>query len=99
MFQEEKTFTVRFSLEARFPDEYEGDDDAHAWLGDWDARVRPEVLKSIFSTLRKFPSWSAHVRNRGMAPTEEVEIAMVKDFSEPNPVSRPISDQNSQRER
>ena len=83
MYQEEKTFYVRFSLEAQFPDDYEGEDDAHAWLHDWDSRVMPEVLKSIFTTLRKFPSWSARVRNRGMAQTEEIEISLVKNYSTP----------------
>ncbi|UCE64522.1 MAG: hypothetical protein JSU59_05115 [Nitrospirota bacterium] len=83
MYQEEKTFYVRFSLEAQFPDDYEGEDDAHAWLHDWDSRVMPEVLKSIFTTLRKFPSWSARVRNRGMAQTEEIEITLMRDYSKP----------------
>jgi len=81
MYQEEKTFNVRFSLEAHFPEDYEGEDDAYAWLHDWEGRVMPEVLKSIFTTLRKFPSWSARVRNRGMAQTEEIEISLVKDYS------------------
>lgn len=84
MYQEEKTFNVRFSLEAQFPEDYEGEDDAHAWLHDWESRVMPEVLKSIFTTLRKFPSWSARVRNRGMAQTEEIEISLLKDYSRPS---------------
>ena len=83
MYQEEKTFTVRFSLEANFPEEYEGEEDQHAWLNDWETRVMPDVLKSIFTTLRKFPSWSARVRNRGIAQTEEIEISLVKDYSKP----------------
>jgi hypothetical protein len=83
MYQEEKTFFLRFSLEAHFPDDYEGEEDAHAWLNDWERRVMPEVLKSVFTTLRKFPSWSARIRNRGMAQTEEIEISLVKDYSKP----------------
>ena len=83
MYQEEKTFYVRFSLEAQFPEDYEGEDDAHAWLHDWESRVQPEVLKSIFTTLRKFPSWSARIRNRGKAQTEEIEISLVKDYCSP----------------
>jgi hypothetical protein len=27
MYQEEQTFQLRFSLEAKFPDEYDGEDD------------------------------------------------------------------------
>ena len=33
MYQEEKAFTLRFSLEASFPDDYEGDEDHQAWVG------------------------------------------------------------------
>ena len=85
MFQEEKSFNIRFSLEAHFPEDYDGDDDGQAWLHDWEARVKPDVVKSIFTTLRKYPSWAAHVRNRGMAQTEEIEISLVKDYSNPTP--------------
>ena len=82
MYQEEKTFTLRFALEAKFPEDYEGDDDGYAWLQDWEGRVMPELVQSIFTTRRKYPSWSARIRNRGMAQTEEVEIALVKDYSQ-----------------
>ncbi len=84
MYHEEKTFTVSFSLEAKFPDDYEGDDDEQAWLHDWEARVMPDVVKSIFTTLRKYPSWAAHVRNRGIAQTEAIEVALIKDYTIPN---------------
>ena len=83
MYQEEKTFNVRFSLEAQFPEDYEGEEDGHAWLRDWESRVLPEVMKSIFTTLRKYPSWSARIRNRGIAQTEEIEISLLKDYSAP----------------
>jgi hypothetical protein len=84
MFQEETSFNIRFSLEAKFPEDYEGDEDALAWVRDWDARVKPDVMKAIFQTLRNSPEWSAHIRNRGMAATDEIEIALVKDFSGPS---------------
>jgi hypothetical protein len=84
MFQEETSFNIRFSLEAKFPEDYEGDEDALAWVRDWDARVKPDVMKAIFQTLRHFPEWAAHIRNRGMAATDEIEIALVKDFSGPS---------------
>ncbi|MEC4674674.1 MAG: hypothetical protein VST68_10830 [Nitrospirota bacterium] len=78
MHQEDKTFNLRFSLEAKFPESYDGDDDNFAWLNDWEARIKPDLVKMIFSELRKYPSWSAHVRNRGMSAADEVEIALVK---------------------
>ena len=81
MFEEEKTFILRFNLVAEFPEDYEGDDDAYAWLHDWETRIKPELLKTVVSALRAHPSWSVHVRNRGMASTDEVEIALKKTFS------------------
>jgi hypothetical protein len=81
MYQEETSFTIRFSLEAKFPENYEEDEDAMSWVRDWDARVKPDVMKAIFQTLRHFPEWSAHIRNRGMDATDEIEIALVRDFS------------------
>ena len=86
MFQEEKTFTFRFSLEANFPDDYEGREDEYAWLHDWEARMKPELLKHIVDLLRQYPSWNVHVRNRGIPSTEEIEIAMEKDFSKTFPL-------------
>ncbi|WP_447980366.1 hypothetical protein [Candidatus Nitrospira bockiana] len=82
MFQEDKTFTVRFSLEALFPDDYEGDEDNHAWVAEWERRMKPEVIKLLFESLRRHPSWKVHARNRGIPPEDEIEIALVKDFTQ-----------------
>ncbi len=81
MFEEEKTFTLRFNLVAGFPEEYDGDDDEYAWLHDWETRIKPELLKTVAASLRCHPSWSVHVRNRGMAATDEVEIVLKKTFA------------------
>ena len=81
MFQEEKNFNFRFSLEANFPEDYDGDEDNHAWLQEWEKQIKPELLKLIFESLRTHRSWTVHVRNRGRSPQDEIEIAMVKDFS------------------
>ena len=81
MFQEEKTFNLRFSLEASFSDDYEGEQDNYAWLKEWEQGVKPDLLKAVFECLRRHPAWTAHVRNRGLSPLDEIEIAMVKDLS------------------
>lgn len=81
MIQEDKVFNLRFSLEVQFPEDYEGDEDNLAWLHDWEARIKPDLLKVIFGELRKYPMWSARVRNRGMSALDEVEIALVKEVS------------------
>ena len=83
MYQEEKTFTFRFNLEASFPDEYEGEADNHAWVREWEAQIKPDLLKVLFESLRQHKSWKAHVRNRGISPADEIEIVLARDFSKP----------------
>lgn len=85
MYQEEKTFTLRFTLEASFPDDYEGEEDNRAWAREWEALIKPEVLKVVFETLRRQPGWTSHVRNRGASPSDEIEVALTRDFSKPRP--------------
>ena len=81
MYQEEKEFRLRFILEADFPEDYEGEEDQYGWLKEWEQRLKPELLKTVFSSLRQHPSWNVHIRNRGVSPEDEIEIALVKDFS------------------
>lgn len=83
MYQEEKTFTFRFNLEASFPDEYEGDKEHHAWVQEWEALIKPDLLKALFESLRQHRSWHTHVRNRGKSPADEIEIVLARDFSKP----------------
>jgi hypothetical protein len=87
MYQEEKTFVLRFSLEAAFPDEYEGEDDHLAWVQEWESNIKPGMLKQVFESLRQHPAWTSHVRNRGRASTDEIEIVLARDFSKPAPFS------------
>lgn len=81
MIHEEKQFCLRFSLEAEFPDDYEGEEDNYAWLKEWEQMVKPELLKIIFDSLRRHPLWTVHVRNRGLSPLDEIEIAVTKDLA------------------
>ena len=83
MYQEEKTFTLRFSLEASFPDDYEGEEENQAWVREWEARIKPDLLKTLFESLRQHQSWQTHVRNRGKSPADEIEIVLARDFSIP----------------
>lgn len=81
MWSEEKTFVFRISLEARFPDDYEGTHDEQAWLREWELYMKPVMIKNLFETLRQYPAWNAHVRNRGKSPMDEIEVALIRDFS------------------
>jgi hypothetical protein len=79
VFREEKTFNLRFSLEAEFPDDYEGNEDDYKWLKDWERQEKPALLKLICDSLRRNPNWRVHVRNRGASPLDEIEIVLVKE--------------------
>jgi len=83
MYQEEKTFMLKFTLEASFPDDYEGEEDNQAWVREWEALMKPEVLKSAFEVLRRQPGWTSHIRNRGASPADEIEIVLTRDFTIP----------------
>jgi len=83
MYHEEKTFILRFSLEASFPDDYEGEEDNQAWVREWEARIKPDLLKVLFESLRQHRAWQVHIRNRGKSPEDEVEIVLARDFSKP----------------
>lgn len=87
MYQEEQTFTLRFTLEASFPDDYEGEDDNRAWTREWEVLIKPEVLKAVFEALRRQPGWTSHVRNRGASPRDEIEVVLARDFSQARPFS------------
>ena len=81
----EKTFTIRFSLAAKIPetlwenDDFEEDD----WLTEWEARIKPALIRAVFGHLRSFPNWEAHIRNRGISPLDEIEIALERSFVVP----------------
>jgi hypothetical protein len=87
MYQEEQTFSLRFTLEASFPDDYEGEDDNKAWLREWEARIKPQLIKLVFESLRQQPGWTSHIRNRGASPADEIEVVLGRDFSKPFPFS------------
>lgn len=87
MYQEEKTFTLRFTLEASFPDDYEGEEDNKAWVREWEAHIKPQMLKLVFESLRHHPGWTSHVRNRGASPTDEIEVVLARDYSQSLPFS------------
>lgn len=85
MDSRDKNFVLRFSLTANVPealwedDDFEGDE----WLNEWEAMIKPGLIRAIFAHLRSFPNWEAHVRNRGISPLDEIEIVLERSFGMP----------------
>lgn len=82
---DEKTFVIRFSLSADIPEVLREDEDfdAEAWRQEWEAGVKPGLLRVIFAHLRAFPGWAAHIRNRGLPPADEIEIVARRRYETP----------------
>jgi len=80
----EKTFLLRFTLQAAIPDalwereEFEED----AWLDEWEVGIKPAIVRAVFAQIRACSGWHAHVRNRGMSPLDEIEIVVMRRFDE-----------------
>jgi len=85
MENREKSFNLHFSLTADIPaalwndEDFEGDD----WLNEWEASIKPGLIRAIFAHLRSFPNWAARIRNRGISPAEEIEIVLQRIFPVP----------------
>ena len=75
MYQEEKTFTLRFSLEASFPDDYEGDEENQAWVREWDTRIKPDLVKALFESLRQ---WIGLVSGTRAVTTAEAPFVVTR---------------------
>jgi hypothetical protein len=77
----ERTFIVRFSLSAEIPAEAWEDEDftGDEWLNEWEAQIKPGLIRTVFAHLRKFAGWNCHIRNRGVSPLDEIEIVMKKE--------------------
>jgi hypothetical protein len=76
----EKTFLLRFSVQAEIPDAlWERDDfEEDAWLDEWEVALKPAIIRAVFTQLRAVPGWSARVRNRGVSPLDEIEIVVTR---------------------
>lgn len=82
MESKEKSFNLRFSLTADIPEALWNDEDFEEdeWLHEWEASIKPGLIRAIFTHLRSFPHWAARIRNRGISPTEEIEIVLQRVF-------------------
>jgi hypothetical protein len=78
----EKTFNLRFTLTADIPDALLEDDDfdEDGWLKEWEAGIKPDLVRTIFTQLRRFAHGEAHVRNRGVSSVDEIEVVLRRAF-------------------
>jgi hypothetical protein len=53
----------------------------------WEARIKPDMIKALFESLRRTQDWTVHTRNRGKSPEEEIEVVLERDFSATKPFS------------
>jgi len=81
----EKSFIFRFTLTADIPEAlWEDEDfDENAWLEEWEIAIKPGLVRAIFSHLRSFPNWEAHIRNRGISPLDEIEVVVQRNLTAP----------------
>ena len=77
---EERTFRLWFSWSAEIPEEAWEDDDFNGdeWLNEWETKIKPGLVRAVFTYLRTFEDWKCHIRNRGVSPLEEIEIVVKK---------------------
>ncbi|MFO0985495.1 MAG: hypothetical protein U1E76_27810 [Planctomycetota bacterium] len=74
MMTPEKTFVLRFTIQAELRD----DDDEDHHLHEWEREIKPALIKAAFESLRTHRQWEAFVRNRGIAPEDEVEVVVTR---------------------
>jgi hypothetical protein len=75
-YREERTFVVRFTVAAEFPEDYAGDEDGFEWAKEWNEALRPGVVKAVLRELRTHPRFRARIASRGADPDREVEVAV-----------------------
>jgi len=83
MQSDEYGFLLRFSVRADIPGAVlAGDDfDERAFLAEWEAALKPDVVRAVFQALRAVPGWTAHVRNRGASSADEIEIVVERSYA------------------
>ena len=77
MLTPEKTFLLRFTIQAQL-DEQDEDEDDDQYLKEWEGAIKPALVKAVFTSLRMHTHWEAFVRNRGISSEYEVEVVMTR---------------------
>lgn len=82
MHKIEESFRLRFSLEVEISEACLEDDDFEedAWRAEWERELKPRLVRAVFDALRESPGWTTHIRNRGIAADEEVEVVVARRY-------------------
>jgi hypothetical protein len=75
-YAEERDFTLRLELRCEFPEDYEGERDGYAWLGEFQDRVLPRVIEAAVAAIRAHPGWTVRPGNRGRALHDEITLVV-----------------------
>jgi hypothetical protein len=83
MFREEKTFAFASAWKLNSPSPTTVRPISMPGCRNGRKQLKPELMRLLFDRLRQQPGWQVYIRNRGLSPQDEIEIAMVRDFSPP----------------
>ena len=74
-YVEEREFTLRFELRCEFPEDYDGDEDGHAWAASFPG-LAAEIVAAAAAIMRRDARWRVHPANRGRAAEDEVTLVV-----------------------
>lgn len=75
-YREERELVIRLHLSASFEAGYDGDDDGYAWHREFDAEVRPELVRALVRVLSAQGRYRITPINRGLDAHEELELTV-----------------------
>jgi hypothetical protein len=71
---EETGWTLRLEATARFPPDYDGDEDGLAWREAFRAEVLPRITAAVLRELGALPGWTARPASRGLPGHDELLV-------------------------
>jgi hypothetical protein len=71
---EETSWVLRVEASARFPEDYDGDEDGFAWRERFRAELLPRLAAAVIRELGNAPGWRAHAASRGLPSEDELVV-------------------------
>jgi hypothetical protein len=76
-YVEEREFTLRFELRARFGEDYQGDDDGYEWAKEL-PEMAAEMVSAVRTVIARHPGWTVRGANRGRSSEDEITLVLEK---------------------